>query len=131
MSYLEHQTSWIGVNPSSKLIETMAKIPSLSAIRLIVALILFVQSPVYADGYAHDGGLWGSIKDPIRDSVKEKYEGLSDKGRFCVGMGVGFGCTKMVIRSKLNLFLLCLSRFLFICFTRTGIMSVACCLQLL
>jgi hypothetical protein len=45
-------------------------------------------------------GLWGSIKEPIRDSVKEKYDGLDDKGKFCVGMGVGFCGTKMIIRSE-------------------------------
>lgn len=62
---------------------------SVPILRLLVALLLIlIQSPVYADGYAHDGGLWGNIKDPIRDKVKENYEGLSDKGKFCVGMGV-------------------------------------------
>lgn len=65
------------------------KVISIPILRLLIALLLIlVQSPVYADGYAHDGGLWGNIKDPIRDTIKEKYEGLSEKGRFCVGMGV-------------------------------------------
>lgn len=76
--------------------------PSHSFLRLFAALLLLIHTPVYAEGYGHDGGLWGSIKEPIRDTVKEKYDGLSDKGRFCVGMGVGFGCTKMVIRTTVR-----------------------------
>jgi hypothetical protein len=68
--------------------------------RVLAALLLLIQTPVHAEGFAHDGGLWGSIKEPIRDSVKEKYDGLDDKGKFCVGMGVGFCGTKMIIRSE-------------------------------
>lgn len=68
--------------------------------RVLVALLLLIQTPAHAEGFKHDGGLWGSIKEPIRDSVKEKYDGLDDKGKFCVGMGVGFCGTKMIIRSE-------------------------------
>jgi hypothetical protein len=68
--------------------------------RLLVSLLLLIQTPVHADGFTHDGGLWGSIKEPIRHSVKEKYDGLDDKGKFCVGVSVGFCGTKLAIRSE-------------------------------
>ncbi|KAL3805381.1 hypothetical protein HJC23_009088 [Cyclotella cryptica] len=77
-----------------------ARTRPLSMIRLLAFLLILVPSPIYGDGYSHDGGMWGAIKEPIQELVKEKYDGLSDKGRFCVGMGVGFGCTKFAVGSK-------------------------------
>eukprot|EP00804_Cyclotella_cryptica_P015150 CCRYP_000706-RA/>CCRYP_000706-RA protein AED:0.04 eAED:0.04 QI:355/1/1/1/1/1/2/406/171 len=74
-----------------------ARTRPLSMIRLLAFLLILVPSPIYGDGYSHDGGMWGAIKEPIQELVKEKYDGLSDKGRFCVGMGVGFGCTKFAV----------------------------------
>eukprot|EP01082_Thalassiosira_pseudonana_P007001 g15008.t1 g15008 contig21:344123-344901(-) len=73
---------------------------------LIFVLLLCTSSkPIHAqNSYNHDGGLYGTAKDisnsiiePIRNGVKKSYDGMSDKGRFCVGMGFGFGCSRVAI----------------------------------
>jgi hypothetical protein len=76
---------------------------------LIFVLLLCTSSkPIHAqNSYNHDGGLYGTAKDisssiiePIRNGVKKSYDGMSDKGRFCVGMGFGFGCSRIAIGSE-------------------------------
>jgi hypothetical protein len=89
----------------------MAKAQPFSTMNILLVLLITL-SYTNAEGYTHDGGLWGAIKEtsesivrPVRKSVMESYEGLSDKGRFCVGMGVGFGCSRMVVGSTFACFI--------------------------
>ena len=75
----------------------------------LVLLLLVATAPAAVDAqggrrYSHDGGLWGSAKDavgpivrPTCDSMRSRYDGLSDNGRFLAGACVGFGATKLAV----------------------------------
>jgi hypothetical protein len=81
---------------------------------LLIALQSFNSQPINVDAQSdkfikHRGeGLWGGIKntvDPIHHSIKRKYNNLSNNGRFIAGGCVGFGVSRVIIRSKLFCFL--------------------------
>ena len=74
---------------------------------LLPLLLLSLLSPVLAQECPHGGGLWGTAKDtvrtitdPVGDSLRSKYEGLSDKGRFVAGACAGFGASRLAVRSE-------------------------------
>ena len=49
------------------------------------------------------GGLWGSVKEkiePINDTIRTRYNRLSDRNRFITGACVGFGASRIVIGSE-------------------------------
>ena len=79
---------------------------------LLIALQSFIIQPINVDAQIflkHRGeGLWGGIKntvDPIHHSIKRKYNNLSNNGRFIAGGCVGYGVSRVIIRSKLFCFL--------------------------
>ena len=85
--------------------------PRWTDIVLLLLLILVAAAPAAVDAqgggrrrYSHDGGLWGSAKDavepmlrPACDSMRSRYDGLNDNGRFLAGACVGFGATKLAV----------------------------------
>jgi hypothetical protein len=86
----------------------------------IILLLVVATAPtvVHAQGsrrYSHDGGLWGSAKDavepivrPVCDSMRSRYDGLNDNGRFLAGACVGFGATKFSVGGESSDFLVAL-----------------------
>ena len=81
---------------------------------LLIALQSFIIQPINVDAQSdnfflkHRGeGLWGGIKntvDPIHHSIKRNYNNLSNNGRFIAGGCVGYGVSRVIIRSKLFVF---------------------------
>lgn len=99
-------------------------LPSFRSIRpvcqslLILILITLSSSfitPINAqklNSCNHSGGLYGTVVstvEPINDKVRNKYNSLSDRGRFITGACVGFTASRVIVGSKsCELHILCM-----------------------
>lgn len=72
--------------------------------RLRLSFLIVVLSSSFTVIKAQSaGGLWGSVKEkiePINDTIKTRYNRLSDRNRFLTGACVGFGASRIVIGSE-------------------------------
>lgn len=83
-------------------------LPLRSFLLLLTVLVLSI-APVYSQqrNYKHDGGLWTEIKrasatiaTPVENVVQERYEKLSDRGKFMAGAAFGFGASRFAVSSE-------------------------------
>ena len=69
---------------------------------LIISIVVLLSSFTVIKAQSA-GGLWGSVKEkikPINDTIKTKYNRLSDRNRFLTGACVGFSASRIVIGSE-------------------------------
>ena len=83
-------------------------IPLRSFFLLLLTLALSI-APAYSQqrNYNHDGGLWGdpkgaaaTIATPVEKAVHERYDTLSDRGKFVAGAAFGFGASRFAVSSE-------------------------------
>ena len=83
-------------------------LPLRSFFLLLLTLALSI-APAYSQqrNYNHDGGLWGDIKGaaatiatPVEKAVHERYDTLSDRGKFVAGAAFGFGASRFAVSSE-------------------------------
>ncbi len=81
-------------------------LPLRSFLLLFTVLALSI-APAHAQNYKHDGGLWSEIKrasatiaTPVEKAVQERYEKLSDRGKFMAGAAFGFGASRFAVSSE-------------------------------
>lgn len=69
----------------------------------LIILIVVLSSSFTIIKAQSAGGLWGSVKEkiePINDTIRTRYNRLSDRNRFITGACVGFGASRIVIGSE-------------------------------
>ena len=81
--------------------------PSLLILILITLSSISFITPINAqklNSCNHGGGLWGTVVstvEPINDTIQNKYNSLSDRGRFITGACVGFTASRVIVGSEL------------------------------
>mmetsp|Transcript_32434 Transcript_32434/g.41862 ORF Transcript_32434/g.41862 Transcript_32434/m.41862 type:complete len:100 (-) Transcript_32434:600-899(-) len=83
--------------------------PPLRSFLLLFTLITLSIAPAYSQqrNYNHDGGLWGEVKrcadtiaTPVEKVAHERYDKLSDRGKFVAGAAFGFGASRFAVCSE-------------------------------
>mmetsp|Transcript_77 Transcript_77/g.117 ORF Transcript_77/g.117 Transcript_77/m.117 type:complete len:176 (-) Transcript_77:1948-2475(-) len=78
---------------------------------LLLTLIALSIAPSHSQqrNYNHDGGLWGEAKraastiaTPVEKAVQERYDTLSDRGKFVAGAAFGFGASRFAVSTTVN-----------------------------
>ena len=81
----------------------------LRSVFLFFTTLALSIAPAYSQqrNYNHDGGLWGEIKGaaatiatPVEKAVHERYDTLSDRGKFVAGAAFGFGASRFAVSSE-------------------------------
>ena len=76
---------------------------------LLLTLVALSIAPSHSQqrNYNHDGGLWGEAKraaatiaTPVEKAVQERYDTLSDRGKFIAGAAFGFGASRFAVSSE-------------------------------
>lgn len=85
--------------------------PPLRSFLLLFTLITLSIAPAHSQqrNYNHDGGLWGEVKrcadtiaTPVEKVAHERYDKLSDRGKFVAGAAFGFGASRFAVCSTVN-----------------------------
>eukprot|EP00985_Skeletonema_marinoi_P000033 scaffold8_cov142-Skeletonema_marinoi.AAC.26 len=83
--------------------------PPLRSFLLLFTLITLSIAPANSQqrNYNHDGGLWGEVKraadtiaTPVEKVAHERYDKLSDRGKFVAGAAFGFGASRFAVCSE-------------------------------